>query len=72
MSIGVILTDDDLMAVRKLYATRWTADIKNWKERDTPYCIWTVTCPNRNNTHITESGQSLADTINKVLDRVQD
>ena len=71
MSIGVVLTDDDLVAVRKLYANRWTADIKNWKERDTSYCIWIVTCPNQNNTYITETGQSLADTIKKVLERVQ-
>ena len=67
MSIGVTLTDKDLEAIRKLYTIRWSADIKNWKERDTDYCLWIVTCPDQRNTSITETGQSLSDTIERLL-----
>ena len=70
MSIGVTLKDEDLEAVRKLYALRWTADIKNWKERDTDYCLWIVSCPDKGNTIISETGHSLSDTIERLLNRV--
>ena len=70
MTIGVILTDDDLKALHKLYSLRWTADIRNWKERGEDSCLWIVTCPNRSNEHITETGQSLSDTIERLLSRV--
>lgn len=70
MSIGVNLTEEDLQAVRKLYATRWAGDIKNWKERDTDYCLWIVSCPDKNNGIISETGQSLAEVIDNLLERV--
>ena len=70
MTIGVVLTDDDLQAVKKLYATRWGGDIKNWKDRDTDYCLWIVSCPDRNNAILSETGQRLAEVIEKLLERV--
>ena len=69
MTIGVYLTDKDLQAIKKLYQVRWAADIRNWKERDTDYCLWLVSCPDKNGDYITETGQSLADTINVLLDK---
>ena len=45
MSIGVNVTDEDLQAIRILYKVRWSAEISNWKERDTDYCLWKVACP---------------------------
>lgn len=70
MTIGVILTDDDLQGIKKLYATRWGGDIKNWKERDTDYCLWIVSCPDKNNGTISETGQGLAEVIERLLERV--
>ena len=70
ISLGVNLTEEDLRAVKKLYATRWAGDIKNWKERDTDYCLWIVSCPDKNNGIITETGNSLAEVIEKLLKRV--
>ena len=69
MSIGVNLTNKDLQAIKKLYSTRWGGDIKNWKERDTDYCLWIVSCPDKRNQYITETGQSLADTITRLLEK---
>ena len=70
MSVGVKLTQIDLQAIKKLYEVRWSADIRNWKERDTDYCLWTVSCPDKKNSYITETGTSLADTISTLLERV--
>ena len=70
MSIGVNLTEEDLQAIRKLYCLRWTGDIRNWKERDTDFCLWIVSCPDKNNSILTETGQSLAEVIEKLLERV--
>jgi len=70
MSVGVKLTNIDLQAIKKLYEVRWSAEIRNWKERDTDYCMWLVSCPDVRNCIITETGQSLADTITKLLQRV--
>ena len=69
MSIGVDLSDEDLEAVRRLFNLRWGGDIKNWKERDVDGCLWLVSCPDKSNNIITETGQSLADTINTLLER---
>mgnify|MGYP001247643782 CR=1 FL=1 len=69
MTIGVNLTNEDLQAVKRLYKTRWGGDIKNWKERDTDYCLWVVSCPDKNNGIITETGQILAEVIEKLLER---
>ena len=69
MSVGVKLTNTDLQAVKKLYEVRWSAEIKNWKERDTDYCIWIVSCSTLKGEFITETGQSLADTIEELLER---
>jgi len=70
MIIGVQLTQEDLRAVKKLFKVRWTATITNWKERETDYCMWSVSCPDKKNHHITETGNSLADTINALLAKV--
>jgi len=72
MSVGVNLSDKDLDAVRRLYKVRWSADIRTWKERDTDYCLWLVSCPDKNNQYITETGQSLSDTITKLLEQALD
>ena len=69
MSVGVALTQQDLNAVRELYAKRWTAEINNWKERDTDYCMWIVRCPDIKGNQITETGASLAGVITKLLQR---
>ena len=69
MSLGVTLTDEDLQAVAKLYHLRWTATIKNWKERYTDYCLWIVDCPNKDNVIFTESGTSLSEVIDKLLSK---
>lgn len=45
--VGVKLSTKDLQAIAKLYEIRWSADIRNWKERDTDYCLWLVSCPDK-------------------------
>jgi hypothetical protein len=67
MTIGIKLSTDDLQAIAKLYEVRWAADIRSWKERDTDYCLWLVSCPNHKNSWITRSGTSLAEIITKLL-----
>ena len=67
MIIGIRLSTNDLQAIAKLYAVRWSATIKNWKERDTDYCQWIVTCPDLKGSWITRTGISLADTITELL-----
>ena len=69
MSVGVTLTQKDLEAIRELYFKRWTAEISNWKEPNTDYCLWFVHCPNKTGALITETGNSLAETIDKLLQR---
>ena len=66
-TIGVELSDDDLEALRTLYRLRWTATIHTWKERDTDFCLWFVTCPNAQGEFLIQSGHNLADTIDKLL-----
>ena len=61
------LTDEDLQAVGKLYRLRWAATIRNWKERDTDYCLWIVECPNKDNVICIESGTRLSKVIDKLL-----
>ena len=70
MSIGVELSYEDLEAVRYLYRVRWTAAITTWKERDTDYCMWFVRCPDQKGNFVTEAGNSLADTIDRLLAKV--
>ena len=72
MSIGVNVTDEDLQAIRILYKVRWSAEITNWKERDTDYCLWKVACPDTTGHILVETGQSLAETINRLLERALD
>ena len=67
MTIGVKLSPDDLQAIAKLYEVRWTATIRNWKERDTDYCLWLVSCPNHKNHWITRIGTSLTEIITELL-----
>ena len=69
MSIGINLTEEDLQAIRILYKVRWSAEIRNWKERETDYCLWKVSCPDSKGHYITEFGPSLVDTINTLLER---
>lgn len=70
MSIGVELSDEDLEAVRKLYNVRWMAELKTWKERDTDYCLWFVSCPDLNGNVVKESGNVLSDTIYRLLEKI--
>ena len=70
MSIGIDLSDEDLQAVRRLYEVRWSATIQNWKERDTDYCQWQVTCPDLTGHWITETGLSLEAVIANLLDKL--
>ena len=68
--IGVELSDGDLEAIRVLYRRRWSAEIYNWKERDTDYCMWFVRIPDARNQLILETGQSLEETIYRLLLRL--
>ena len=70
MSIGVELVDEDLEAIRTLYKVRWSANVSTWKERDTDFCLWFVSCPNQQGIFITETGQSLSQTIYRLLEMV--
>ena len=70
MSIGVILTDEDLQAIKRLYNVRWGGNILNWNVRDSDYCMWIVSCPDKRNQILIETGQSLAKTIDILLERV--
>ena len=70
MSIGVELTFNDIIAIRRLFKERWTATIKNWKERGTDYCIWLISCPDNTGSYKTKTGQSLAATIEELLNEV--
>jgi len=67
MALGVKLSIEDLQAVARLYEVRWAANIKNWKERDTDYCLWLVSCPDQQNSWVTHTGISLAKTITSLL-----
>ena len=67
MSVGISLSTEDLNAIAKLYEVRWAATITNWKEPNTDYCQWLVTCPNKKNARITRAGISLAETITELL-----
>ena len=69
MSIGVTLSQQDLEAIHTLFLKRWSANISNWNERNTDYCVWLVHCPDSVGNQITETGTSLADTIDKILHR---
>ena len=70
MAIGVNLSNADLQAIQTLYKIRWAANIKNWKERDVDGRMWIVSCPNKRNETLTETGYPLADVIYKLLQRV--
>ena len=67
MSVGVTLSSEDLAAIAKLYDLRWSADIRNWKERDVEGCLWIVRCPNTRNEWLCETGTDLSETIDKLL-----
>ena len=69
--IGVILTKEDLQAIKKLYEVRWSADIRNWNERGVDGCMWIVTSPDKAGNWITETGSSLSKTIDKLLQRIE-
>ena len=69
ITVGVVLTEDDLKAVEKLFKVSWAASIRNWKERGTNYCMWVVSCPDNKNTWITETGVPLVEVISKLLSR---
>ena len=70
MSIGVELSDKDLEAIRYLFRVRWDAEITNWKERGTDYCMWFVKCSDLNEIQVTQNGLSLADTIYELLENI--
>lgn len=70
MTVGVELTDEDLKAVRLLYKVRWTAQLNTWKERDTDYCLWFVTCPDLAGNLVSETGNVLSDVIHSLLTNI--
>jgi len=67
MGVGVVLSEEDLEAIATLYKVRWSADIRNWKERGVDGCLWVVTCPNLNGSWVTRTGTSLSETIMNLL-----
>ena len=67
---GEVLTEQDLEAVRDLFLQRRYAKISNWKERKTDYCMWFVSCADIKGSFIMETGDSLAETIYKLLGKV--
>lgn len=69
--VGVSLTEADIVAIKKLFEIRWSAEIRNWKERDVEGCLWTVTAPDKVGNWITERGQSLSKTINTLLEIIE-
>ena len=70
--LGVELSNTDLLAIKKLYRVRWTAEITNWKEKGCDGCMWKVTCPDKNNKLIVQYGQVLSDTIEELLKQVKE
>ena len=70
--LGVELSNTDLLAIKKLYRVRWTAEITNWKEKGCDGCMWKVTCPDKNNKLIVQYGQVLSDTIDELLKQVKE
>ncbi len=69
-STGINLSTDDLKAIEKLFKYRWSASIRNWKERNVDGCQWIVECPDRRNRWQSEVGVSLSNTIDKLLIRI--
>ena len=67
MAVGVKLSEEDLKAVAQLYEVRWSADIRNWKERGVDGCLWVVICPDLNGNWVIRTGTSLAETIIRIL-----
>ena len=67
MAVGVKLSEEDLKAVAQLYEVRWSADIRNWKERGVDGCQWMVTYPDLNGNWVIRTGTSLAETIIRIL-----
>ena len=67
MAIGVKLSNEDLEAIAQLYEVRWSASIKNWKERDVDGCQWIVSYPDLKGNWIIRTGTSLAETIIRIL-----
>ena len=70
--LGVELSNTDLLAIKKLYRVRWTAEITTWKEKGCDGCMWKVTCPDKNNKLIVQYGQVLSDTIEELLKQVKE
>ena len=69
--VGVNLTKQDLEAIKKIFEVRWSADIRNWKERGVDGCSWMVTCPDKQGNWVTKTGLSLAETINNLLTSIE-
>ena len=69
---GIELSDQDLLAIKKLYQVRWTAEITNLKEKGCDGCMWKVTCPDKNNKLRVQYGQVLSDTIEELLKQVKE
>ncbi len=68
--VGVKLSNEDLEAVARLYKLKWSAEIRNWNERDVKGCLWVVRCPDKRGNWITKTGSSLCDTIYSILKKV--
>jgi len=67
MGEGIVLSKEDLKAVATLFKVRWSADIRNWNERDVDGCLWLVACPDVQGNWVTKTGNSLSKTIMNLL-----
>ena len=70
MEIGVSLTENDIQAVKKLFSLRWSASIRNWKEREVGGCLWMVSCPDMKGSWLTVTNPSLSEAINSLLKQI--
>ena len=71
MSVGVVLSKEDLEAIATLYKVRWSANIRNWKERGVDGCLWVVICPDSAGSWVTRTGTSLSKTIMNLLKELE-
>jgi len=69
--VGVNLTKKDLESIQKLYSVRWSADIRNWKERNVDGCMWMVTAPDKSGSWVTKTGSCLSNTIYDLLRSIE-
>ena len=67
---GINLSKADIKAIETLFRYRWSASIRNWKERNVDGCQWLVECPDLSGGWVSEIGPCLSYTIYKLLERI--